>query len=392
MRTVYDPKFKANLTLDEDRRVRGITYVDEYREVQGHRGRDAAVTYIRDVAQGLAIEREALQSLEQRVSYLDPRLQGVEYRFSEEKGFFDSATYAFYQTYLNTPVWTAGITVTVKQAPARVLAATDTSERGIDAELPSARTLSRYRLLFATGEKVEGQRREAAARRPDQPEAAAADLLEEILSGVEPAARDLDNRLSTATLIRGRFFVYRYDPAERTSDQSHGPSDMPLSHRDEDHAFDEPLCGTPPTLPLPPVPRTIQEGRWYVVAELVFRMPYEGHRMNWRMLVELETNAILYLRALASGVNGQVFTYDPITSTGDTTNTPDRSSMEARGLRGGAPSGASASASLIVRCRPCWWYAGSQSRRVPAPPDVGQVEAPACKVVMRVSSTASTRN
>ena len=58
--------------------------------------------------------------------------------------------------------------------------------------------------------------------------------------------------------------------------------------------------GTPPTLPLPPVPKSIQRGR--LVCRRRARHSgwrYEGRPMNWRMLVEVETNTILYLRALS---------------------------------------------------------------------------------------------
>ena len=74
---------------------------------------------------------------------------------------------------------------------------------------------------------------------------------------------------------------------------------------------------------LPPVPRRIRSGHDYFVAEVVFTLPYAGFpSLNWRALIELETNAVLYVRALIAGVvNGRVFTYDPITSTGVLTNT-----------------------------------------------------------------------
>jgi len=81
--------------------------------------------------------------MDQPVSHLDPQPQEVQYRFGEEKAFFDSATYAYYQTYLNTPVWAAGLTVTIKQAPVRTLAATNTSEHCIDAAMPSTRAITR---------------------------------------------------------------------------------------------------------------------------------------------------------------------------------------------------------------------------------------------------------
>jgi len=325
MRTIYDPSLKATVILDDSGQVRGINYLEEYREIEHLRGRGAAAAYFREIAGKLNITPEALRSLEQCVSYLDPQAQDVEYRFSEEKALFDSATYAYYQTYLNTPVWAAGVTATVKQAPARVVAATDTSERGIDAKMPSTEAIERYLRLFATGEKVDGPPSRPTAKRPKEPDVAGSDLLADILGKAAKASKGLDDRQTTPRLIRGRFFVYRYDLAKRTHDHPHPKPDTQVPQPGAMQDVDQPLCGTPPTLPLPPVPKSIQEGRWYLVAEFVFRLPYEGSRMNWRMLVEVETNTILYLRALSSGVNGLVFTYDPITSTGTATNTPNQS-------------------------------------------------------------------
>ena len=40
---------------------------------------------------------------------------------------FDSETFGFYQTYLNVPVWRAGLKVTVKQGPNRVVSSEDTT-------------------------------------------------------------------------------------------------------------------------------------------------------------------------------------------------------------------------------------------------------------------------
>jgi hypothetical protein len=295
MRTYYDPDLRATVTWDDDAgRVRGILYFDKYREIENLRGRAAAEAYIRDIAGNLNVAPEALRNLEQPVSYLDPREQDVEYRFSEEKVSFDTTTYVYYQTYLNAPVWGAGITVTLKegrkQAPARVIGATDTSKNDIDAKLPSSQALERYRRLLATAEKSGG---------PRAPEAASSDLLTDILGGAARLAKGLDHTRTTLRLIRGRFFIYRYEAKERTKDESL-------------------------TLPLPAVPKSIRDGNWYLVAELVFSLPYGRTRMNWRILVEVETNAILCARALSSGVMGNVFTYDPVTSTGKATKTSNQ--------------------------------------------------------------------
>jgi hypothetical protein len=132
MRTIYDPVLKANVTLDDSGRIRGINHLGEYLKVENLSGREAAAAYLRSIAGELKIAPATLRSLDQRVSYLDPRSQEIEYRLAEEKPLFDTVTYVYYQTYLNTPVWQAGVTVTVKEAPARVVAATNTSEQGIN--------------------------------------------------------------------------------------------------------------------------------------------------------------------------------------------------------------------------------------------------------------------
>jgi hypothetical protein len=328
MRTTYDPGLKATVTLDDSGQLRSINHLDEYREIENLRGRDAAAAYVRDIAGQLSIAPAALRRLEQAVSYLDPQEQEVEYRFSEEKTLFDSTTYAYHQTWLNTPVWAAGVTVTIKQAPARVVAATDTSERGIDAKMPSAGAVKRYRGLFATGEKVDDPRRRFTADRPAPAGAASAGLLADIVGKGGKSSKGPDEDGKRPQLIRGRFFVYRYDAARRTADEAH-PAHREGAPQDDD----QPMCGTPPTLPLPPVPKSIQESRWYLVAELICRLAHDGRQTNWRMLVEVETNAVLYLRALTSNVNGMVFVADPITATGNAANSPAATAATLNPLR-----------------------------------------------------------
>jgi zinc metalloprotease ZmpB len=326
MSIIYNSALKANVILDDAGQIRGINHLDEYPEIENRRGFEAAIAYVRNISTSLNITPNRLRNLEQRVSYFNPQLQDVEYRFSEEKGSLDSATYSFYQTYLNTPVWAAGITTTLKQAPWRVISATDTSEEKIDAEMPSDEALDRYRRLFATGEKAEDPRSQTIVYRTEASNISGSDLLTDILGqAISNSTGIVDDRQTSPRLIRGRFFVYRYDPDKRIDDHAHPRPDPQVPRIAANQEFEQPVCGTPPTLQLPPVPSEIREGRWYVVAELVFRLPYEGSRMNWRMLVEVETNTILYLRALSSGVNGLVFTYDPITSTGTATNIPNQS-------------------------------------------------------------------
>jgi len=324
MKRTYDETLKATVTLDDAGQVRGINHLERFPEIEDH-SQASAVAYVRGIAEKFDITRESLLNPEQPVSFGDPRKQEVAYRFSEEKTFFDSTTYAYYQTYLNTPIWAAGITITINHDPARVIAVTNTSERGIDAKLPTTKDINRYRQLFASGEKVDGAPPKPEAKRSKVADSAGSKQLSDILGEAIPASKGGDEQTTTPRLIRGRFFVYRYDADKRTVDSPDSKSDE--DENGSTHDLVQPCCGTPPTLPIPPVPKLIQERQWYLVAELVFRLPHEGDPMNWRMLVDVKTNTILYLRALSSGVNGSVFTYDPITSTGTTTNTPDQSNV-----------------------------------------------------------------
>ena len=319
MRRTYDPTLKATVTLDDAGRVRGINHLDEYREMENLRGREAAQAYIRELAGTLNIAPDTLRNLEQPVSYFDPLTQDLEYRFSEEKASFDAVTYSYYQTYLNTPVWGAGITTTVKQAPARIIASTNTSALGIDATMPSAQAIARFRRLFATGEKADASLVRSTAGGAKSSVARDADLLADIFGKATKATKGLSDKQTVLRLIRGRFFVYRYDAASRAADHVHP---APATDVPEQGANDRPLSCSPPLLPLPPVPKSIQDGHWYVVAELIVSLPFEGRPMNWQILIEVETNVSLYARALTSTVNGLVFTSDPITLTGVAANSP----------------------------------------------------------------------
>ena len=103
MQTTYDAQLGATVTRDDSGKIRGINYPHDGQQVEYPGGREGAAAYVHTIAEKLDVAPEALRRIEQHVSYLDPRPQDVEYRFSEEKAFFDSATYAYYQTYLNTP-------------------------------------------------------------------------------------------------------------------------------------------------------------------------------------------------------------------------------------------------------------------------------------------------
>ena len=128
MKTIYNSSLKAQVTSDDDDKVRHIRHNQEFWESDENIPRSSAEGYLQEVAGTFGIPQEQLQGLNKRVSFYDPQEQGVEYQLDEEKHLFDSTTIGYYQTYLNTPVWRKGLTVRVKQNPNLVVGSTNNSE------------------------------------------------------------------------------------------------------------------------------------------------------------------------------------------------------------------------------------------------------------------------
>ena len=100
---------------------------------------------------------------------------------------------------------------------------------------------------------------------------------------------------------------------------------------------------------LPELGRDYKNGAHYVVDEVLFRAPLvDGARpFNWRALVDPKTDAVLYLRVLASFATGMVFERDPQTQSGATVSAastnaqlnPFRTSVTLPGLTSATPQG-----------------------------------------------------
>lgn len=316
MRRVYDSDLKASVIRDKNDKIRSISFLDEFPENTTAQGSGVPKSFLRGMAGKLGLDPRELGSLDQQESFDDPEERSAEFRLSDEKTFFDTTTYVYRQTFLNTPVWSAGLTVTIQHDTGRMLSLTNTSESGIDAKLPPAKDLERYRRLFATGEKVDAAKvKDGTAKGGTQ--AKLANILSDAFKGYGK------EKPPEPKLIRGRFFIYRYDAKHRLTDFPDA-----ATQGSQDSEPEEEL-----TLPLSDIPKAIKDGDWRFAAELIVRLPYKGRRLNWRLMVDVETDTVLYLRALASGVNGLVFTYDPITSTGDNSNDATQSNAVLNPLR-----------------------------------------------------------
>jgi zinc metalloprotease ZmpB len=321
MRTTYDATLQAHLSIDDDNIVRQIRHSQEPWLGEEDVPRLSAVEYLQSVAGTFGIQQDQVRRLHHRVSYLDPHEQGVEYQLSEVKRVFDSTTVGYYQTYLNVPVWRAGVSVQLKENPTRVVGSTNNSEYDLRGKLPDPQVVERYRAML---ESVQRRKGEPAL---GEEEAAPEPLVSVVQNALGLAAKKGRSRAAEVAALRegriavlnGRFFIYRYSSQRRYAGQPSPPDPQTRAPEADLEAHD------PPFLPLPPVLDQINEGQAYLVAEIIFslNMPTVGE-MVWLILVELETGAILYAEPMTLGVDGLVFRQDPMVATGDLTITADQ--------------------------------------------------------------------
>jgi len=323
MREVSDNRLKAQLTVDDSERVRQINYLEEPWKSSQESPLLAAIEFLRQMSGVLGLAEDELRAPQQKVSFMEPREQGVEYRLGAQKELFDASTFIFNQTYLNAPVWRAAITLTVKHNPNRVVTATDTSERGINARLPSPDKIEQHRKLFvlaAAEQKLRVLGLETASPAESAGQPATAFFVRRVLG------RDADENApeDDAQAIRGRFFVYCYDESKRLPKQmSAGVAPETMKETPGDNVEAETYIM--PTLSLPPVDPSVKDGEWRLVSEVTFSLSTpEYGALNWRALIDVQTDSVLLLEPLVSGDVGMVFARDPITSTGNPANGPNR--------------------------------------------------------------------
>lgn len=230
--------------------------------------RALAEQYLREIAPVLELPDEALANFAAELERTAPQSGGSELRFREEKTAADMAAVTFAQTRFGIPVWNAGVTVRVRTAPNAVLGAQNEFHYDLDVDRPPP----------------------SAPYLPDK-------VNEENLSALF-TRKPLPNkpRINTTQL-----WIFQYEPDAR--------SERPPKEK----SFEAPA----PTLELPPMPASIWPGKHYVVTEVLFTMEYpDWGKLNWRAMVEVETRAILYLRALVACATGRVFESDPATLAG----------------------------------------------------------------------------
>lgn len=117
--------------------------------------------------------------------------------------------------------------------------------------------------------------------------------------------------------------VYRYQAAKRTDEHHH--------HESEKGAF----LGDVPRLALPPTSEAIKEGGYYAVNEVLFTVTLgkQEQSMHCRALIYPQSNEVLYFRALVAHATGLIYSFDPITTTGDLSLVPGAPLADFNALR-----------------------------------------------------------
>ena len=252
--------------------------------------RALAEQYIRDVSTVL----ELPSSTENFAAGFaaSPSAADEDLRFKEEKAVGSATTVSYTQTRFGLPIWDAGLAVRINTRPMAVTSSHNAVHYGVEVERPPA----------------------DAPHMPQKMDSAALARVLNLSGGTVP------------TVNATRLLIYRYLPEDRIDPQvsAHQSSEefTGLAGSDE-REF--------PTLPLPPLPAEIVNGRHYVVTEVMFSLAHaDWGTLNWRAFVEPATGAVLYLRALVSCATGSVFPSDPVTVTGVLTARPTRSQCSMR--------------------------------------------------------------
>ncbi|MBI2853074.1 MAG: hypothetical protein HYX84_08285 [Chloroflexi bacterium] len=274
----FDPAEQIYLSKDQQGIVRELLHFEKPFVPKSQFPQLVAREYLERFGRYYQIPAEELAhlDLEPERDLIDAR---VEYRFLEMKEAFDTVTVGIQQTYFGIPVWRAGLSVTLRKEPLRVVSSQSTAHTDIQVRRPRA----------------------TALRRSVTTDTEALSALALPKTETARVARETTARLGR--LVSSRLIIYRYDAAKRVSDEP--PQVEPAKTGGP---------GAHPTLPLPPVADSISDGAYYVCREIIFAAATpEWGEVTWDAIMELETGSVLYLRPFVDNVDGLLFLVDPIT-------------------------------------------------------------------------------
>jgi hypothetical protein len=245
---------------------------------------------VREVLKHYELSAEVATGLDS-LTAAAPTDDGHQLRFASEKSIAGNTTVSYVQTYHGVPVWRSGFAVRMEETPMQVIGSQSSMLRDVAAHDPPADA------PYLPGKTTPAQLATAL--------------------GIDPL-QNLAPRINQV-----RLFIYRYRASQRTL--------TPVTPQQPAECFINP----PPSISLPPVTQTVQDGNDYFVTETYFTWSVRGtEELNWIALVAVESGSVLYLRPLVSClVQGLVFDVDPVTRSGDPTNNPAAVEAALNGFR-----------------------------------------------------------
>lgn len=269
----------VHVKRDKDGNVRLLRHPQEPFKLPGlvaPSARALADQYLHGVTKIFGISSNMLTDLNKPVGKVlskDP----TQIRFKEQKSVMESTVISYQQSHFGIPILNAGIVVQVHGPDLRVTSSQNTIQYNVKVKNPDPK--AKY-----------------------MPPSCDATVVAHCLGYKKESP--------LPKIKRTGLLIYRYDPDQRIDPES----------KKKPQPFESP----PPTLKLPGVPREIKAGEHYVVTEVyfTFSLPDLDEEVEWYALLEVNTGAVLYLRAFVDGASGAVCNTDPLSASGDVTITP----------------------------------------------------------------------
>ena len=268
----FDAQNRVKIVRDADGAARILSHSDHYVSAEGRTPRAAAGDYLNRYGHLFGVEPRHLRNL-RKPPERAPTAAGHEYRYAATKPQFDLTTVAFQQTFFGLPVWEAGLAVTLKHAPLRIVGARSTSH-------PEPRLRRPAAVHFRQAKRLDAKTLAAHLGLPQSPH-------------------------GPLKINSHRLMVYRHDAVRLHQAVAQSPR-----LRSGFHA-------PAPMLGPPPVHRSIRHGAHYIVNAVYFSFDVPPVRpLYWVALIEVETGSALLIRPFVENVTGLVFPADPATRGG----------------------------------------------------------------------------
>ena len=274
---------------DEHGFARLLNHNQEPVPVRTERPLEMARQYLTDVAKLYNLEPEWIKNcINPLKSNFNPS-ERVSLYLNEIKEVKGGSVVSFSQTYSGIPIWSAGLTLVVRDNPGRILSSTNTLYFKMEVPKLDGDALKKIMLLNgASLAKIMG----------------------------------LDSRFLDTIRLNGiRPVIYCYDDKKRNGTH--------VLEETKGVAFDE----FHPSLPLPVLSQNIVHGGFYLAVEVLFSLiQKKTGRLNWRAIVTTD-GQVLYCEAAIDNVTGQIFRTDPSTLSGSLATVPNSTNAILNPLR-----------------------------------------------------------